>query len=97
MKLYGEEDNDTIYGGLNNDFIYGGQGDDKLYGEGGLDAVLGEDGNDYLSGGADGIGDVLSGGLGADIFVMDLYGAGEVKKNKDKPSFFNANEGDKFV
>jgi Ca2+-binding RTX toxin-like protein len=62
---------DVLYGGGGDDILYGGAGNDNLYGEDGLDTLFGEDGNDRLDGGVDILRDVLSGGLGADVFVYD--------------------------
>jgi phospholipase/lecithinase/hemolysin len=75
--------NDTIVGTVNNDRIYGNQDADILVGEAGDDALRGGKGNDFLLGGpgddiligdlgqADQIfGDVLSGGDGNDVFML---------------------------
>lgn len=80
--LHGLGGADKIYGGDGNDSLYGGDGNDALYGEAGHDRLYGGNGNDILDGGKgndrlQGYGssrsseyDVLTGGAGADVFVM---------------------------
>lgn len=67
--------NDTLYGKYGNDALLGYDGDDSLIGGRGSDLLVGEAGNDTLKG----YGfstyeyDILSGGTGADTFVLGNY------------------------
>jgi Tol biopolymer transport system component len=77
---YGLQGNDTLAGNLGNDFLRGGAGNDSLLGSQSNDSLVGGVGNDTLLGGdgndlVDGSGywrdlDILSGGNGADTFVL---------------------------
>lgn len=77
---YGLQGNDTITGNIGDDLLRGGRGDDSLIGINGDDYLVGGIGNDSLLGGAgndilDGSGfwhdvDILTGGVGADTFVL---------------------------
>ncbi|MGB3613444.1 MAG: hypothetical protein WBA10_06570 [Elainellaceae cyanobacterium] len=80
-NLYGYSGNDRLYGGYGNDYLSGGSGNDYLSGWSGNDTLLGGYGNDYLNGGSGndyirGYGgtfgefDTLTGGFGADTFVL---------------------------
>ena len=65
-RLLGNEDNDVLVGGFNQDVLLGGSGSDRL--SGGAD-------NDFLKGGVVAASnaqdvDTLTGGLGADQFVL---------------------------
>lgn len=69
--ITGDNGRDTLYGGSGNDSLRGGGGTDYLYGNSGNDTLSGQDGNDYLSGyGGSSEIDYLSGGKGADRFVL---------------------------
>ena len=73
--------NDTIIGGGGDDILSGGQGNDlissssgsnQFFGGDGSDTITGGTGSDFLYGGPRGTGylDVLSGGGGADVFML---------------------------
>lgn len=73
--------NDTIVGGGGDDILSGGQGNDlisavsgsnQFFGGDGADTITGGTGSDFLYGGPRGTGylDVLSGGGGADVFML---------------------------
>jgi Ca2+-binding RTX toxin-like protein len=96
-ELHGREGNDFLYGQAGNDILRGGQGDDHLYGGAGYDDLFGAVGNDYLDGGNDGIADKLAGGLGADTFVAEPVHIIFFTFNRDKPTDFNAAEGDRII
>ncbi|HTL58763.1 MAG TPA: calcium-binding protein [Candidatus Limnocylindrales bacterium] len=80
--IYGGDGNDTINGTLGgnnqlfgeagNDTLNGGPGDERLYGGTGNDTLRGNGGNDVLDGGGTDANEIdrLSGGTGADIFVL---------------------------
>jgi Ca2+-binding RTX toxin-like protein len=85
------------------DFLYGEDGDDKLYGGGGNDTLYGGSGNDRLDGYAtSGTGSVstydsLSGGTGADTFVLGgWWGVSYQGTGFAVITDFNYSEGDKF-
>jgi Ca2+-binding RTX toxin-like protein len=78
----GTPENDNVIGGYLDDTIRGGEGDDLLIGGGGNNLLFGDEGNDTLSGASidlinnddvtldrQGI-DTLTGGTGADSFVL---------------------------
>ncbi len=64
----GNAGNDNLWGYYGDDILVGGSGSDKLYGEAGDDLLIGIE-NDISSGGT-GEYDTLSGGAGADTFVL---------------------------
>jgi serralysin len=75
--LYGGEGNDTLgnsyYPESGNDQMFGEGGNDLIYGGAGTDTLVGGAGNDYLVGfGYDSSAeyDILTGGIGADTFVL---------------------------
>jgi Ca2+-binding RTX toxin-like protein len=82
--LKGGFGNDQLFGGFGDDQLFGENGNDTLFGSSGRDLLFGLGGNDVLSGGSGndvltGIGpffdnefDTLTGGIGADIFVIGL-------------------------
>jgi len=74
-SLYGGDGNDSLYGGTGNDFLYGGNGNDFLYGDAGSDNLFGDAGSDYVKGYGNTSGeyDNLTGGAGADRFVIGAY------------------------
>jgi Ca2+-binding RTX toxin-like protein len=115
-RLYSEGGNDSLYGGDGDDhledtrgrnFLDGGQGNDSLYGGYNNDNLTGQEGDDFLIGIKDpGYGDqidTLTGGLGADRFVLGGFTAFYVSENDSSLSVdrdyasiadFKPNEGD---
>jgi Ca2+-binding RTX toxin-like protein len=109
---FGNELNNTLTGNSaanylaseeGHDFLYGGDGDDLLYGGGGNDTLYGGAGNDRLDGYAtSGTGSVfssdsLSGGAGADTFVLGgWWGVSYQGTGFAVITDFNYSEGDKF-
>jgi Ca2+-binding RTX toxin-like protein len=67
--LDGEDGDDSLQGGFGNDNLYGGDGDDYLQGGSGSDTLYGGAGNDTLDGEDGGI-ELLTGGEGADRFIL---------------------------
>lgn len=75
-QINGYAGDDAIHGGAGNDILHGATGNDALFGDDGDDTLHGEDGQDILSGDGNdtligGHGDVMTGGDGADQFVLD--------------------------
>jgi Ca2+-binding RTX toxin-like protein len=68
-SLIGGQGNDSLSGGGGADRIDGNQDNDLLSGGGGTDLLFGGDGDDLIDGGA-GRYDKLTGGTGADTFVV---------------------------
>jgi Ca2+-binding RTX toxin-like protein len=71
--ITGTSGNDNLTGLGGNDKLYGQSGNDTLYGEAGNDLLDGGAGNDYLDGYASSRNpeyDTLTGGAGADTFVL---------------------------
>lgn len=79
-RLFGDKGNDKIVGEAGNDLLEGGAGNDQLSGGLGDDILKGGKGNDIIQGysslnGFEPQFDELTGGAGADIFVMtDEFG-----------------------
>lgn len=74
-SIFGGDGNDTIMGGIGKDILQGGEGDDSIEGGMGADFIFGGAGNDTITSGLPGMdsdgdpmGDILSGGDGADVF-----------------------------
>jgi Ca2+-binding RTX toxin-like protein len=71
---------ETIFGGDGDDVINGGGGNDSLNGDAGADSITGGTGTDTLNGGlgadtlvsADGVFDILNGGVDPDTDVADI-------------------------
>ncbi len=70
-KILGLAGDDVIHGNAGNDLLYGNEGDDKINGGTGIDQLFGGSGDDYLEGGDDDELDLLNGGLGDDILVVN--------------------------
>jgi hypothetical protein len=71
-QMWGDAGNDLMYGGVGNDRILGGAGNDQMWGGAGDDIINGGAGNDIVRsyGGGQPEFDRLTGGAGADVFVM---------------------------
>ena len=98
-ELFGEAGNDTLLGFDGDDLLDGGTGDDELFGEAGNDTLLGFDGDDLLDGFGFGPSefDTLSGGSGADTFVLgNSFEAYYQGVGFATITDFNFAEGDKF-
>jgi hemolysin type calcium-binding protein len=64
VHLYGGDDHDSLEGGNQDDFLQGGAGNDAMYGNAGNDTLDPVDDNQ----------DILNGGIGADLFLVDVEG-----------------------
>jgi Ca2+-binding RTX toxin-like protein len=100
-SLYGEGGADTLLGYDGYDYLSGGTGNDSLYGERDSDQLYGGAGDDYINGGGYSYDsyeyDTLSGGAGADTFVLgDWYSAYYQGSGYATVTDFNWAEGDKF-
>lgn len=80
--MYGEYGDDSLDGGYGEDVLDGGYGNDKLFGFFGNDTLNGGAGNDRISGSFlhTGINEIdrLTGGAGADTFVLGGGSNGEL-------------------
>ena len=91
-EVYGDAGNDRIRGGTGQDYLYGGDGNDTILGVSGNgvgDTLYGGPGRDVLRA-AEGYGNVLHGGSGADrmygsysddVFVVDNSGDKVIEKS----------------
>jgi Ca2+-binding RTX toxin-like protein len=100
--LDGWSGDDKLYGEAGHDKLLGYDGNDQLYGGAGNDVVNGESGNDTLNGGGYGYNsyeyDTLSGGAGADKFVLGESYSGAYYTGGGYATItdFYWGEGDKF-
>lgn len=91
--------NDTLNGLSGNDRLIGGFGNDSLLGGTGSDALAGGSGNDYINGygGSFGEYDILSGGSGADVFMLGgRFGSYYRGRGYATITDFNRFQGDKI-
>ncbi|WP_415519763.1 MAG: calcium-binding protein [Desulfovibrio aminophilus] len=72
--LQGNGGSDTLYGGAGNDYLTAGPVGSLLDGGAGVDTLYGGSGNDTLIGGS-GTENILSGGAGDDVYVMQADGS----------------------
>lgn len=102
---YGTQGDDTISGTEGDDFINGLSGNDVLSGLGGNDNLQGSEGADVVNGGAgddliridfDSAVDTLTGGAGADRFLLSIYGQSTTLLATDRITDFSAAEGDRL-
>ncbi|MBD1903624.1 hypothetical protein NDI44_27525 [Trichocoleus sp. DQ-A3] len=90
-ELRGDDGNDSLFGGADNDKLVGGKGQDFLFGGEGNDVLTG-----YSFLGVD-EKDVLSGGGGADTFVLgDTIGSHYLESGFATITDFKSSEGDKI-
>lgn len=73
-KIIGLAGDDVIFGKGGSDVLYGNEGNDELHGGAGRDTLFGGSGNDFLEGGDDDDLDLLNGGTGDDVLVVDGTG-----------------------
>lgn len=71
--LNGGAGDDVLSGDGGDDIAVGGTGNDEINGGDGADYLIGQDGDDILSGGT-GAANILQGGLGDDIYIVDAVG-----------------------
>ena len=96
-SLVGGAGNDTLIGGSGDDTLKGGNGADNLYGRAGTDKLYGENGNDGLFAGMDGASEQVTGGAGADRYLVPdghyvingLAGEDAVLVFKNSPALFD--------
>ncbi len=91
--FYGNDENNTLYGNKGNDCLCGDIGDDFLIGGSGRDTLIGYG---YATAGTD--YDILSGGAGADTFVLGDASHGVFYQRSGYASItdFSQGQGDKI-
>jgi Ca2+-binding RTX toxin-like protein len=87
-RVTGDFNGNTLLGGRGNDRLDGNFGADSLSGGDGLDKITGGFGNDTLDGGTG--RDTLTGNEGADVFLFSAGPAGDLAKNRDVITDFDA-------
>jgi len=94
-ELIGDSSENLLSGMRGNDLLIGGAGNDALYGGEGNDFLIGADPSVYGAG--QGEYDILTGGAGADVFVLgDKYEEYYSGSGYAIVTDFNWNEGDLF-
>lgn len=73
-RLIGADGDDVLLGRGGNDLLQGNEGNDELHGGTGRDQLFGGSGNDVLEGGPDDDLDLLYGGIGDDVLIVDGIG-----------------------
>jgi Ca2+-binding RTX toxin-like protein len=76
--VYGDGGDDKVHGGWpglwsDGDWVYGGEGNDRVYADGGTDKLFGDAGDDVLLA-VQGAKAYMTGGAGADTFVLACFG-----------------------
>ncbi|NEP27392.1 calcium-binding protein [Moorena sp. SIO3I6] len=103
-SLHGNAGNDALRGDLGNDYLNGGSDNDYLFGGYNHDVLIGGSGHDYLKGyEVNGYWerDVLTGGIGADTFVLGNKSSNTIAYSGDGGygyatiTDFNSAQGDK--
>lgn len=62
---------ENVNGSLGNDTLLGSSGTNELFGDAGADSIIGYGGNDTLGGGVDNLADMLVGGTGDDLYLVN--------------------------
>jgi len=103
-KISGSSQNDTIEGGAGNDILGGYRGNDIIRGGNGNDTIVGYRYADLATAG-DGEVDTLTGGAGADLYILSYQNSGRLyipyQSNTDNADYalitdFKIAEGDRI-